>query len=393
VLAGRLAALAALAIIVGAGGAYVADSNAGAKARHLLQPPLPGPVRPYIAEATQLTTSEPPTASPEKLIALAQDILRRAPLSASPFILASDARVAEGDPDAARDLALVALQRDPRNARLQLQLANDAAQRGNLAEALNRLSVLMTIDARNGGAYLGSMARIAGVPDGPGLIERELAGAPRWGVRLVNLLTPHHPDLAFLSRLVRIFPEARDGYVSRLVRERGARAAHAEWAGMLAAQDKSKVADTPFNPSFDPELLASPPFNWRISKASAELNKKGGLYASYEGRGKVVLVEQLMILPAGTYRLSVEASVSRRPKGGSLAWTLRCGAGPSDLTHLALTDTSYGRTDFQAAFEVPLTECDNQFLRLVGEPAEFTTGATAEIGKVLVTPTQSASAP
>lgn len=392
-LAGRMAGLAALAIIVGAGGAYVMDLNAGAVPRQLLKPPLPGPVRPYIAEASQLMAGEPRTESPEKLVALAQDILRRAPLSAAPFILASDARAAEGDPDEARDLALVALQRDPRNARLQVQLANDAALRGNLAEALNHLSVLMRIDVRNGGAYLGSMARIAGASNGPGLIERELADTPRWGARLVNLLTPHHPDLAFLSRLVRIFPEERDGYVSRLVRERGARAAHAEWAGMLAASDQSTAADTPFNPTFDPELAASPPFNWRVSKASAELNKNEGLYASYEGRGKVVLVEQLMILPAGTYRLSVEASVSSRPRGGSLAWTLRCSAGPSDLIHLTLNDTSYGLTNFQAAFEVPLAGCDNQYLRLVGEPAEFTTGATAEIGKILVTPTQSASAP
>ena len=384
-LAGRLAGLVALTIIVGAGAAYVADSNASIGHEQLLQPPMPGPVQPYVTEATRLSEADAQPTAPEKLIGLAREILRRAPLSAAPFIIASDASNATGDRDAARSLALVALQRDPRNARLQAQLTNDAAGRGNLAEALHRLSVLITIDAPNGGAYLTSMARIAGDPDGPQLIESELADEPRWGARLVNLLTPHHPDLAFLGRLVGRYPEARDGYVSRLVKQIGPKAARAEWTAMLATADRPKADETPFNPTFDPDLHASPPFNWRVRSSTAELNKSEGLFASYEGRGKVVLAEQLMILAPGAYRLNIEAAISSRPKGGSLAWILQCNTSATDLAALPLPDSSYTKTDFHAEFTIPPANCDSQYLRLLGLPAEFTTGATAEIAKAAIT--------
>jgi hypothetical protein len=122
---------------------------------------------------------------------------------------------------------------------------------------------------------------------------------------------------------------------------------------------------------FDPTFVRGdvpPPFNWRMASSTvglAERRPGGGLHAIFYGQEDGVLASQLLLLPPGTYRLSIRAS-GDLSAAGALQWRLICSA----------TSAPIASTGFAAAaargwsFAVPPT-CEAQSLELAGTSADI----------------------
>ena len=81
-----------------------------------------------------------------------------------------------------------------------------------------------------------------------------------------------------------------------------------------------------YDPQFSRES-EPPPFNWSLTSSAvglAERQRGGGLHVIYYGQQEGVLASQLLILPAGNYRLATRASGAEQAE--SMKWNLVCAA-------------------------------------------------------------------
>jgi hypothetical protein len=106
---------------------------------------------------------------------------------------------------------------------------------------------------------------------------------------------------------------------------------------------------------------APPPFNWSLTSSTvglAERQRGGGLHVIYYGQEDGPLASQLLILPAGGYRLVTKTASTNQAE--SLRWTLICAATNEPIASVPLDQGVRGWR-----FDVPAS-CAAQRLELGG---------------------------
>ena len=132
------------------------------------------------------------------------------------------------------------------------------------------------------------------------------------------------------------------------------------------------ASGTLYDPDFE-GLAGPPPFNWELESSGEGFAQRGtrALRVEYSGREDTRLASQLLALAPGTYRLTFTAEGQTDAEGGEIAWTVSCHPGGPTGLEVPITGLDLSPKRFSSEFTVPASGCPGQWLRLVGDAAEF----------------------
>jgi len=322
----------------------------------------------------------------------------RAPLSYEPPLfhgirLLSQGRAAESGP-----FLEEARRRNPRARFVRLALLDHYLRSGAIQQAAVEARVLIRLIPDSQRVLLPELMRLARDPETRPSLARALAGDPIVKPLLTGLAQSNAPpalviDLARRTNMLETAnPNSR--WKSELLRamiERGeigpAKSLWSSFAGLGPDRPEGAIHDSDFA-----GLPGGPPFGWRLAAVPsgfAEYGDGPALVTEYYGRSRVELAAQLLTLTPGRYRLTFAASGESRPNGGRLAWKIACLGSNRIVLDMPIVNLAADFAPRNAAFAIP-PDCGAQWLRLVGEPAEFPADQSASFRNLRVEPAGSA---
>lgn len=298
-------------------------------------------------------------------------IATTAPLSPDPFVIEGAIAETEGRGETAERLLLTARDRDPRSRGARYLLADRFLRTGRIAAGLIEMQALVGLQARGGEAFSPALAAYARTPGAVPELRAFFAKYPDAEAGILSLLASDAANADLVMALATDkrspTPDWRGILVSALASAGQYSRAYSTWSELSGV----RPTRTLFNPGFA-AIPAPPPFNWHFAPSTegvAEPDGKGGLEILYYGRARAMLASQLLVLPTGRYRITLDA----RDGDGidAMHWTLRCARDQKPIADLPLRS---GRN--AAGFSVP-EGCEAQWLELHGQPGE--TQKTSEL--------------
>lgn len=292
--------------------------------------------------------------------AMIDDAAVKAPLSAEPFLVRGVQLRNEGDVEAAKRAFLAAQWRDPRSLSAAFFLADHYFRVGQSLDGLQQTALLARLSPEGIATVAPFVASFAAErsnwlqmrtmfrtqPLLADYVLASLAQDPRNVSALLALADSNHrrPDSPWLpvilSKLISIGDYGR---------------ARALWSEIGGGEASALVFDTGFAKPAPP-----PPFNWTLSTSGtglAERQPDGRLHTIFYGNQDGVLASQLVLMPAGTYRL--EARLVGSPIHPELLhWSIRCANSADPLGSIGLEAAGRGWT-----FAIP-ARCPAQLLEL-----------------------------
>ena len=322
-----------------------------------------------------------------------QSALRKSPIAEEPLILAAVQALLDKDGDRAELLLREASRRNPRSRIARLLLLDRALRADRIAEATGHISVLSGLIPEANRVMVPELAKFAADPQTSAAVQQALRAHPNMRAVLLDHLAATGADPQLVLRFAELrndgAPAPRAAWqqilLDSLVAKGRVDAAYSLW-GRLAATGAAGSDKRVYDGRFEgkPGL---PPFNWRLSTGTggvAELGTGPELNIDYYGREDTELAAQLLMLPPGSHALSFQVEGSASGEGSRLVWRLYCLGETKPLMELPLLDVGYAPKRLSAAFSVPPTGCDAQWLRLDGNATEFPKAQIAAIRDVRV---------
>jgi hypothetical protein len=306
-------------------------------------------------------------AVPSSAFSLMNDAAAKAPLAPEPFLVRGVQQQLAGENTKAQRAFEAAQWRDPRSLPAAYFLADRYLLVGNIDKGLAEVAALARL-APNGamavGPYLAAYARnSANWPalrtlfrNNPRIAEPALVSLALNIETVPAVLALAEPDegaarAVWLPPLLRTLIDA--GRYAK---------ARAVWARASGVQSNALIYDTSFS-----DKSAPPPFNWSFTSSAvglAEREPGGRLHAVFYGQDDGILATQLLLLPPGSYRLSMHlAPGSANAK--ALTWSLWCDKALAPIGSVTLDASTRGWR-----FDVP-SGCSAQWLKLSGASADI----------------------
>lgn len=298
------------------------------------------------------------------------DAARKAPLAPEPFLIRGVQSQIRGQSKTAEEAFLAAEWRDPRSLPAHYFLAEQFLRARDGERGLREVASLANLAPGGvGGAapYLAAFARDpANWPNmrrlfraNPDIEDAALVELARNGANapaLIALASPRqrHPDSPWLGVLL-----------GRLVQDGAYLEARALWAS--ASGIPSGAEPLLFDAGFS-QAKPPPPFNWILSSSTAGLAERqpgGRLHAIFYGQEDGALARQLLVLAAGTYRLSIRL-LSDPSQAKPLSWAITCVGARTALASAPL-DVVDARG---LSFKVP-AGCPSQWIELSGTATDM----------------------
>ena len=306
------------------------------------------------------------------------DAAAKAPLSPEPFLVRGVQAQAAGDLDAAKAAFLGAQWRDPRSMPAAYFLAEYYLKEGSLLNGLRQTTILARLSPNGVNAAAPFVAAYA----------KNRRNWPQ-----MRALFRSQPALEndVLSALAQ---DARNTDAVLALSDAGHRMPQSQWlpvllSSLVANGDYARAraiwssvggghagGDLVFDPRFstpDPP----PPFNWSLGSSTvglAERQPGEKLHVIFYGNQDGVLASQLLLLPAGTYRLRMQV-VGAPVHAEALRWSMRCDKAREPFASVAIADAaSRGWT-----FKVP-AGCSAQWIELSGRSGDVAQQSDVTIG-------------
>lgn len=295
------------------------------------------------------------------------------PLSPEPFLVAGATAVKEGDYTRAERLLLHARTRAPRSAAARYLLADVYLRQNRIGPALEELAVIRRLVPALSGTLAPALAQYiarAGAgeevrrvlredPQLEDLLLTELAADPRNAKTILELARPHRPSEPV--------PQWHQRLVASLVEAGDYGTAYALWRRYASPSDAAANVAR-FQRSSSPS-----PFTWTFAENSAgSANADGnGLQIFFTGRENVALASKLVLLPPGSYLLSMTVR-GRAPSEGAVSWSVTCLPEKQPIARLPIAASG----QLALRFDVP-SDCSAQRVELIGLGQTFPT--TAEL--------------
>ena len=294
---------------------------------------------------------------------------RAAPLEPQPFIVAGIRAQLEGRTGQSEQAFEAARLRDPRSLPARYFLATSKLQRGDV-EGLRDVAALARLEPNGGKNLVPYLASFAGQERASGAIRAMFRANP--GIRDA-VLTSLAGDPANLRLVLALgggtgtadAPWLRT-MIASLIASRRYDQALALWK-RTAGTRSAGLFDSDFRNSSAP-----PPFNWELTSSSLGLaeRRSGRLQVIFHGQDSGTLARQLLLLPAGQYRLAAPTTGSG--SSDALFWLVRCDGRPGELGRAPVRQNGL-------RFDVP-ADCPAQWLELVGTASDFGREAETSIG-------------
>lgn len=274
----------------------------------------------------------------ESVFTKINDAAAKAPLDVEPFLVRGVQAQVLGEQELAKQSFLAAQHRDPRSLPAAYFLADHYARAGDATRGLRQIAALSRI-APGGqhvaAPYVAAYARDrSNWPLLRGLFRSE-PDLQREALAFMAKDAANADAILALADVAHRGPEATwvQTLIASLVSAGQYGRAHEIWAAVsnVRAGPDAWLYDGDFT-----QDVAPPPFNWQITSSTVGLaeRQRGLLHVIYYGHEDGPLARQLLVLPPGSYRLTVRLLPgSSHPE--ALLWVLRCDKG-RELGRIAL---------------------------------------------------------
>jgi hypothetical protein len=308
----------------------------------------------------------------EETKAKIRDAARKAPLAPEPFLVRGVEGQVAGNEQLAANAFLAAKRRDARSIPARYFLAQHYFRTDDAERALREIAFLAR-SIPNGvvklAPYVGSYAKDR--RNWPQLKALFRANPALGDATLTALATdPNNADIVLSLADRRLMtPDSRwpARMIDSLVDSGKYARARAVWAAIAGVPNGGRAL------VFDPEFRngsAPPPFNWDLTSSTTGLAERGtgggNLHVIFYGQEDGVLAGQLLVLPAGRYRLAMQVSGGPDP-GKSLLWRVTCAGTNNQIAKMALEPAAAASG---WSFDVP-AGCGAQKLQLLGSSTDF----------------------
>jgi hypothetical protein len=316
-------------------------------------------------------------AVPASVFATMAGAAAKDPLAPEPFLVRGVQAQLTGDGAAAQRAFEAAQWRDPRSLPAAYFLADRYFREGEVNRGLEQVAALARLSpngAQTVSPYLASYAR--NPVNWPALrslfrANRELA-APTLVQLARNIETA--PAVLALAGVSQGAGERSwlEPLLNTLIRGGRYTQARAIWSKASGAKNAGELLhDAAFR-----DQTAPPPFNWALTSSTvglAERQAGGRLHVIFYGQEDGFLASQLLVLPPGTYRLSMQL-LGDPARSRVLSWSVWCDKAAAPLASATLEATA-ARGLF---IKVP-AGCAAQWIRLAGASSDISQQADVTI--------------
>ena len=307
--------------------------------------------------------------------ALTAEAAPRAPLAPEPFLVRGVRAQLAGNQALAQRAFEAAQWRDPRSLPAAYFLADRYLRHGDVDRGLSETAALSRLSP-NGvslvGPYLAAYASDRG--NWPRL-KRLLRENPRLADPVLNALAAKPETVPAALALAADRNVGTSDWFARLLDTLTVAREYAKareiWLRATGSDRDELIHDASFKDQTSP-----PPFNWSLTSSAvglAERQPGGRLHLLFYGQQDGILASQLLVLPAGAYRLSMRL-IGDRARATSLAWSLWCDQATSPIASVTLDKAAAGWS-----FEVP-ANCPAQWLKLSGSSGDISQQIDVTIG-------------
>jgi hypothetical protein len=324
--------------------------------------------------------------------AVARRALAAVPLASDPFVLlAAESLVRDPRGQSDREPALLseALRRNPRLPIARFLMMRNMAANGDLRGAFGQLDIYHRLSPTVVSQAMDAIARQIDSPRRMDQALAAIAGHPNlYGPFVASLVGKNRPRDAVVRMAQGIpaeilaNPAIRGSVVGQLVDVQEFALARSIWQH----GSNAGAAGLVFSPDFSDRRTG--PFNWEMldtTSGSAVLGKDRGLAVVYYDRSPARLARQIVTLPPGRYRLSVEF---RQLSGSAhnVQLQISCYGGSKPLANIVLFAAKPSPTRAAAMFDVPVQNCTGQELSIAGILAERRSETEVEVQRVDIAP-------
>jgi hypothetical protein len=309
---------------------------------------------------------------------LMNDAAGKSPLSPEPFLVRGVQAQLAGDLDAARRAFVAAQWRDPRSLPAAYFLADYYLRAGKPLQGLEQTTLLARLSPSGTGTLAPFVAAYAqnrsnwpqiralfrsqeGIED---QVLAVLARDPQNADAVIALADAQHskPDSPWLLTLLQSLVASGDYGRARQI-----------WSSAGGGNGGDQLL---YDASFS-QPRPPPPFNWSLTTSSvglAERQPGKRLHVIFYGNEDGLLATELLLLPAGTYKLQMQVvGVPVEPEG--LLWSIRCDKAQAPFASVEVAQAATRGLIFQ----VP-PNCAAQWLELSGR-----SGDVAQQSEAIVT--------
>jgi hypothetical protein len=326
-----------------------------------------------ISGSLNAQASDPPDL--DAMAAAAERGLWNAPVDARFRSLLGEVRQRQGDSAAAQQLFIDAQRVSPTELHALGQLILAAGSRGDVAEAVRLLDVMLRRWPDELKAVEPALPDLLASAEGQQAVLDVLQAAPPWRSRFLAALARSDAGLPPASQLLLNLAGSATpptaGEISTVVngflRAKRYDDAHGLFLLTLSEADFGRTGLI-HNGRF--ELAASPsPFNWQFGSTSAAEVRLDGA-PPYAGAGvrflnkptRDIRLRQTILLAPGRYRLSVDASAVSLVIPRGLYWSVRCLAPSREIARVNIDPGTY--RDRSLVTEFAVEDCAAQSIEL-----------------------------
>jgi hypothetical protein len=314
------------------------------------------------------------------VFAIIDDAAAKAPLAPEPFLVRGVQAQLAGNPRLAIQAFAAAAKRDPRSLPAHYFLADTLFRSGDTQRGLEEITVLARLSPNGVASLAPYVAAYAKDPRTWPQLRELFRTKPDLKVSALTALAADPANADTVLALAAGNHEAEPGWLptllNNLVAARQYAKAHEIWVSIAhpGITPGALIYDAKFN-----EPDAPGPFNWILLSSSVGLSERrpgGGLHVIFYGREDGLLARQLLVLPAGRYRVTTSAT-GNWGNAHPLSWAVRCDGQQTPLGALPL-DVAAERS---WSFTVP-ANCPAQWLELSGVASDVSQQVEATISQV-----------
>lgn len=302
---------------------------------------------------------------------------------------------ARGDTVAARRLLDYADALSRRDLRTQVWAIEDAVGRGDVRRALRHYDIALRTEREASNLLFPVLAAAIGEPPIRAALTNTIAGGPEWGSHFINYVAENAPDPRAASQLfaalrrsrVSVSKSAYTLLINRLISANLLDDAWSLFSSIHSGVNRFESRDADFR---DVDVTASR-FDWVLVNdggvnTSIQRDDRGNLF-EFTAPSSVggVLLQQMQLLPAGTYQLDGRSEGIDQSDVASPYWILTCSDG-RELGRVKVLNSGQANGTFKGRLTVPTTGCPWQMFSLFANPSDAATGLSGRILNVHLRP-------